>query len=63
MVHFHHIVYMENSNPIRLGTDDTLFGKVIVQNIMTLDDAGVLWLSGEGKFLLVLKGYCGLPVW
>ena len=37
MVYFHLIVYMENSNPVRLGTDDTLFDKVIVQNIMTLN--------------------------
>ena len=37
MVYFHHIAYMGNSNPVRLGTDDTLFDKVIVQNIMTLN--------------------------
>ena len=37
MVYFHRIVYIENSNPVRLGTDDTLFDKVIVQNIMTLN--------------------------
>ena len=37
MVYFHHIAYMGNSNPVHLGTDDTLFDKVIVQNIMTLN--------------------------
>ena len=37
IVTYHYIVYMENSNPVRLGTDDTLFDKVIVQNIMTLN--------------------------
>ena len=37
IVTYHYIVYMENSNPVRLGTDDTLFDKVIVRNVMTLN--------------------------
>ena len=33
-------------------------------NFAGICDAGVLWLSGEGKFLLgLIQGYCGLPVW
>ena len=43
--YFRRIVYMKNSNPVRLGADDTLFDKVIVQNIMTLN---VLW-NGNDK--------------
>ena len=53
MVYFHHITYMGNSNPVHSGTDDTLFDKVIVQNIMTLN---VLW-NGNDKKIFFYKKY------
>ena len=37
MVYFRHVIYTGNSNPVRSGTNDNLFDKVIVQNIMTLN--------------------------
>ena len=37
MVCFRHVIYTGNSNPVRSGTNDNLFDKVIVQNIMTLN--------------------------